>query len=354
MEMGTQQGGSLLHLTHWGVSRLTFISPGRWGSLLQPKGIASRGERLPRCTPTTQGVLTAPAIGGGGCPCYSFIAGSILIAPPVPGGAASCTQGLSGACPHCTPTSQVRGDSQYSPSRGVGRGSLPHPRWATGALPRPGSLLHPPNPGRGSLAHPVCVPPAPCRACHVVPVHAPPPKTDLCGVCRLLGGQHGVGAVLARKVADDADGAAILHAVEPQRFAVTGATRRPRRAGRSGGGQRRGGGGRPRRGFSGARRQPQLANDVDDITERTIRTEKPLRHRLPALRAAETPRRVLPALGHAGAAEVMTALGHQHRVVKVLQAHRTRQFVLQATGSAAGSRWYGGGSGRRLHPGSPA
>lgn len=44
------------------------------------------------------------------------------------------------------------------PPRG---GSLPHPRWAPGALPPPGSLLHPPNPGRGSLAHTVCAPQLP-------------------------------------------------------------------------------------------------------------------------------------------------------------------------------------------------
>lgn len=113
MEMGTQQGGSLLHLTHWGVSRLTFVSPGRWGSLLQPKGIASRGERLPRCTPTTRGVLTAPAIGGGGCPCYSFIAGSILIAPPVPGGGGGILHPRA-----------LRGVSSLHPNK-AGAGGLP-------------------------------------------------------------------------------------------------------------------------------------------------------------------------------------------------------------------------------------
>lgn len=320
------------------------------------------GSSFPGALPPRGVSLVHLQLGVGGCPWYSSIAGRILIAPPVPGGGRqhpAPKKGSPGGVLIAPQHARRGGTPSTLPPGGGGvpyhtRGGLPVPCHLRGGGR---SLLHPPSAGRGSLAHSVCAPPAPCRTCHVVPVHPPPPpppKTDLCGVCRLLGGQHGVGAVLAGKVADDADGAAILHAVEPQRFAVTGATRRPRRAGRSGGGQRRGGGGRPRRRFSGARRQPQLANDVDDITERTIRTEKPLRHRLPALRAAEPPRRVLPALGHAGAAEVMTALGHQHRVVKVLQAHRTRQFVLQATGSAAGSRRYGGGSGWRLHPGSPA
>lgn len=292
--------------------------------------------------------------------------------PPTPGGLGARSWGTGGS--HCTQGAPPpwRGSPWCTPTP---RDLLGHLQFRLGVfsisspplhLPFLGGVLHPKNhPGGGRT---FTAPQPTLRGVRSVlplrgrgpdtPLASLParrcPGTDLRGVGRLLGGQHGVGAVLAGQVTHDTHGPPVLHAVQPQRLPVPRAARRPRRPGRGGRGQRRRRRGRPRRRLGGARRQPQLANDVHDVAEGAVGAEEALRDRLAALRAAEAPRRVLPALGHAGAAEVVPALGHQHRIVEVLQAHRARQLVLQAPRSAAGRGGRGGGRGRRLHGGRAA
>lgn len=168
-------------------------------------------------------------------------------------------------------------------------------------------------------------------------------------VGRLLGGQHGVGAVFPREVTHDANRPPVLNAKQPQRFAVPGTAGRTGRNRRNGRWERRSGSGRARRGIGGTGGQTELPDDVDDVPEGAVGAEEALRDRFAALRAAEPPRGVLPALRHAGPAEIMAAFRHQHRIGEVFQAHRAGELVLKAPSGAARSGRDGGGSGRGLH-----
>lgn len=95
-----------------------------------------------------------------------------LLHLPFLGGAASCTQeGLPRGCPHCTPTCQARGDSQYFPSPG---GVPTTPEVGSRCLATAGIPTASPQSGTRVLSTRGMCPPAPCRVCHVVPVHPPP------------------------------------------------------------------------------------------------------------------------------------------------------------------------------------
>lgn len=323
----------------------TFI--GAWGFNTAPPPLIGplMGERGSHNTPPPH---TAPKEGGpslhqgGGC--------SLLHTPQHP----PTTE------PHLCPTVVPLNASHplYIPK--TPRGGVPTAPSTCSQYPP--NAPHPPNPPQIRRRFPTS--PSMCsRGPPNATLPIIPPNPEVCGgslqprsppahlrrVGRLLGGQHSVGAVLPGEVAHNAHRPPVLNAEQPQRFAVTGTAGRARRTRRSRHGERRSGGGWARGGVGGAGGQPELPDDVDDVPEGAVGAEQPLRDRFAALRAAQPPRGVLPALRHAGPAEIMAAFRHQHRVGEVLQAHRAGELVLKAPRSAARGGRHGGGSGRGLH-----
>ncbi|XP_067408121.1 zinc finger protein 850-like [Emydura macquarii macquarii] len=147
------------------------------------------------------------------------------------------------------------------------------------------------------------VPPGPGRSWPGIDTRQRLP--DLVAPGGLFDGHHPVAAVLPGQMADQTDGLLVLLAEELQGFPVplaqpglAAAAPRP---------------GRPDP-DPGRRLGPEAPDDLHDVGQLAVGPEEAVGGGLAALRATQAARRVLPALGDAGAAEVVAAVGDQHRV----------------------------------------